>query len=320
MAYTSKGLVEYAKKCLALGNDSIYLYGSYGNTLKEAFIKQKAIQYAYNISRQSIYRKCMNSAGTEYAFDCVGLIKSYYWGGYGNVKYNKNSDESANSMYNKSKVKGDISKIPERPGILVWMSGHIGIYIGNGYVIECTPAKAFAKQDHGGGGVCKTRLGDRKWKKWCECPYITYTTTATTTAPTKTPSTSSLKYAKNDKVILNGYLYRNSNGDGRGAKKANYKGTITIVAKGTSKPYHIDNLGWVAEADIKKQTTSVSYYKKYTGNSGSIVTALKSIGVDSSFSYRKKIAKANGITLYLGTASQNIKMLNLLKSGKLIKI
>lgn len=65
--------------------------------------------------------------------------------------------------------------------------------------------------------------------------------------------------------------------------------------------------------------STVSYYSRYFGTSGSIVTALNSIGVNSSFSNRKKIAKANGITAYLGTAAQNINLLNLLKQGKLIK-
>ena len=62
-----------------------------------------------------------------------------------------------------------------------------------------------------------------------------------------------------------------------------------------------------------------NYFKKYTGNSESIADALKAIGAAYSFSYRSKIAKKNSITLYAGTAKQNTKMLNLLKSGKLIK-
>ena len=62
-----------------------------------------------------------------------------------------------------------------------------------------------------------------------------------------------------------------------------------------------------------------SYYKKYTGKSTSLVDALASIGVDSSFSNRKKIANSNSITNYSGTVAQNTKMLELLKSGKLIK-
>lgn len=66
-------------------------------------------------------------------------------------------------------------------------------------------------------------------------------------------------------------------------------------------------------------STSSKYYKKYTGKSGSIVDALKAIGADSSFNNRRAIAKANGISGYVGTPSQNIKMLKLLKEGKLIK-
>ena len=52
---------------------------------------------------------------------------------------------------------------------------------------------------------------------------------------------------------------------------------------------------------------------------GSIVDALKSINIDSTYKYRKKLAKANNITNYHGSYSQNIKMLNLLKEGKLKK-
>ena len=44
---------------------------------------------------------------------------------------------------------------------------------------------------------------------------------------------------------------------------------------------------------------------------------LKSIGVDSSFANRKRIAKANGIDNYTGSAIQNIKLLNMLKKGNL---
>ena len=40
---------------------------------------------------------------------------------------------------------------------------------------------------------------------------------------------------------------------------------------------------------------------------------------NSTFSYRKKIAQANGIKNYIGTAAQNTELLNKLKQGKLIK-
>lgn len=174
MGLTNKGLVEYAKKALALGNDSIYVYGTFGQELSENLINQKAKQYLYNVPRKSIYKKALNSSGKEYAFDCVGLIKAYLWGGHGSVKYKASQDKSANGMLSASKKKGKIKTMPETPGLLVHMNGHIGIYIGNGYVIECTPSKTYAKQNHKGGGVCKTKLSARKWTSWCECPYITY--------------------------------------------------------------------------------------------------------------------------------------------------
>ena len=55
----------------------------------------------------------------------------------------------------------------------------------------------------------------------------------------------------------------------------------------------------------------------YTGTS--IKVALKQIGVDDSFTSRLKIAKANGVSLYIGTAAQNRRLLDLLKKGELLK-
>ncbi len=50
-----------------------------------------------------------------------------------------------------------------------------------------------------------------------------------------------------------------------------------------------------------------------------LIDHLNKIGVDSSFANRKKIAEKNNIKGYIGTEVQNIKMLELLNSGKLIK-
>ena len=64
---------------------------------------------------------------------------------------------------------------------------------------------------------------------------------------------------------------------------------------------------------------TIEYYQKCSSKYVSIVDALKSIGVNSSFTNRSKIAKANSIKNYIGLGNQNSKMLNLLKQGKLIK-
>lgn len=65
--------------------------------------------------------------------------------------------------------------------------------------------------------------------------------------------------------------------------------------------------------------TAASYYPACNYSGTSIVEGLKSIGVDSSYTNRKKIAILNGISNYTGTANQNTKMLELLKQGKLMK-
>ena len=64
---------------------------------------------------------------------------------------------------------------------------------------------------------------------------------------------------------------------------------------------------------------TTQYYKKTSYKGSSIVDGLKSIGEDSSYENRKKIAKANSISNYKGSGEQNSKMLSLLKQGKLKK-
>lgn len=62
------------------------------------------------------------------------------------------------------------------------------------------------------------------------------------------------------------------------------------------------------------------YYPAYKGNSASIIDGLKNVGErDTSLNHRKQIAIENGFTNYSGKGSENHKMLDLLKKGKLIK-
>ena len=70
-------------------------------------------------------------------------------------------------MYDATTRKGTIDTIPERAGICVYMQGHVGVYIGNGWVIECA----------GNRGAVKTPLrgkGATAWTHWMECPFIDY--------------------------------------------------------------------------------------------------------------------------------------------------
>jgi N-acetylmuramoyl-L-alanine amidase CwlA len=69
----------------------------------------------------------------------------------------------------------------------------------------------------------------------------------------------------------------------------------------------------------KENKPSVEYYPIPNYKGSSIVDALNSIGVDSSFEHRKKIAQKNNVRDYTGTAQQNNQLLAKLKAGKLIK-
>lgn len=70
--------------------------------------------------------------------------------------------------------------------------------------------------------------------------------------------------------------------------------------------------------------SSSAYYSKYTGSSGAIDTVLAAIGVESayrgSWSKRKPLTEANGISGYTGTASQNTSLISLAKNGKLRRV
>ena len=67
----------------------------------------------------------------------------------------------------------------------------------------------------------------------------------------------------------------------------------------------------------KELFLKTNYLSNKTYKGVSLVDALKQIKVDASFSNRKRIAKNNGISNYSGSHNQNLKLLNLLKQGKL---
>lgn len=61
-------------------------------------------------------------------------------------------------------------------------------------------------------------------------------------------------------------------------------------------------------------------YNAYTGPKTTLTDALNSLGIDSSYAFRKRIAAANGIGGYYGSYAQNIQMYNLLVAGMLKKV
>ena len=170
---TNKELVEFCKA--AKDKPVMYMWGDYGRPITEATILAKAGQYPkhYDAAYQGELRA---QIGKGIGCDCTGLIKWFLWTD-GNIdvtpKYNSETDNSASGWYRNAKVRGKIEDIPyDRAGLIVSMSGHCGVYIGDGNVTECTKGKY-------GNGVVQTRLIDREWEVWCECVYIDYISEST---------------------------------------------------------------------------------------------------------------------------------------------
>lgn len=163
--FTGDQLAAWAEKALAAG--AKYWYGTCWYEADEGLLKRKAEQYPshYTAKRMATYRK--HIADNRMVCDCVGLIKGFFWTANGTTgnKYKSNNcpDTSANGMIKLCEETGTINKMPDERGILVWRSGHIGVYIGGGKVIE---ARGYQY------GVVKTDLKARGWQKWGRLPEV----------------------------------------------------------------------------------------------------------------------------------------------------
>lgn len=71
------------------------------------------------------------------------------------------------------------------------------------------------------------------------------------------------------------------------------------------------------EKQLQAAESKTIYYPAYTGKKTTLTAAMTSLGINSTYSHRKQIATANGITGYMGTAAQNTQIYNLLVAGLL---
>lgn len=165
---TNLGLAEHCHAKLG----THYLYGAKGQKVTRNEIMMWAKSYPKYYPQTRII-KALKWVG-ENATDCSGLI-SWYTGKL----------RSSSSYMAYAPESGPIDEIPEIMGLLVWYSGHIGVYIGGGQVIE---ARGF---DY---GVVKTDINDRPWTKWLKCPDIEYTEYAPTAPITPESSKAEIRW------------------------------------------------------------------------------------------------------------------------------
>lgn len=216
MPKTASGLVAFVKKKLG----TPYVYGAKGEKLtldKYNMLKKMYGSMVWGSDKNKVGKVCV---------DCSGLISWYT----GNVINSATFKSTAIKVLPISEIDRAVA------GCAVWRSGHIGVYVGNGYIIEARGSRY---------GVVKTKVSQRDFT----------------------------------------------------------------------------HILWLKDIDYTngKLANAVKYFAKTSYKGISLVDGLKSIKAESGFSYRSKIAKANGIKAYIGLASQNTKLLNLLKQGKLVK-
>lgn len=176
---TNKELAQVLKD-IATKYKTLYVMGCFGAPMTQANKKRYTSNHAYN--KQATRQNAINAASSDtFGFDCVCLIKGVLWGWngdktkvYGGASYAVNGvpDIDADSMIARcTGISTNFNTI--EVGEAVWVPGHIGIYIGDGLVVECTPAWKNCVQIT----ACNcTKFGynRRDWKKHGKLPYLTY--------------------------------------------------------------------------------------------------------------------------------------------------
>lgn len=192
MAYLKlASAASFAEKARSVAENyrTVYMKGTIGSPLTAELLKNRAAQYPdwYTAARKKTLESyCGCGNGKKYfGFDCVCLIKSLLWGWNGNEKlphggavYESGSVPDvtvAGLVALCDKASSDFGSI--LPGELLYMDGHVGLYIGNGLGVECTTAW--------NGGVQISAVGNqvgtagrgypiRKWKGHCRLPWLDY--------------------------------------------------------------------------------------------------------------------------------------------------
>lgn len=170
--FTAAKYVEWLREQAAKKRP--YWYGVYYQECTEDLLQRKRRQYPkhYTDDRMPTYRK--HIAAKQIAGDCVnGAIKGAVWSELGTRKpvYKSHDcpDRSADGMFEYCKSIGmdwgAINTMPDIPGIAVRMAGHVGVYVGDGEVVEW---RGFAH------GCVITKLDDRLWLHWYKMPWVDY--------------------------------------------------------------------------------------------------------------------------------------------------
>ena len=165
----------------AVSCKTLYVMGCFGAPMTAANKKRYLEAQPYN-RRVDRKKKIEAASADTFGFDCVCLIKGILWGwnqntaaNYGGATYASNGvpDIGTEEILERcGEVSTRFDTIKE--GELVWMPGHVGIYVGGGLVVECTPIWKDAVQF----SACNRSVDGyprRDWIKHGKLPYVDYT-------------------------------------------------------------------------------------------------------------------------------------------------
>lgn len=206
--------IELANKLrdIARNYKTLYVMGCFGAPMTASNKKRYTQNHSYN--RQAARTAMINAASADtFGFDCVCLIKGVLWGWkgdknaiYGGASYACNGvpDIGADTMITVCKnISTDFSKI--EVGEAVWMEGHIGVYVGDGLAVECTPRWDNKVQIT----ACNRSVSGynrRNWTKHGRLPYVTYVQQTAPSEPSE-PAVPASSFKKGDLVKITGEKY-----------------------------------------------------------------------------------------------------------------
>ncbi len=162
---------------------TLYVMGCFGAPMTEANKKRYIAHNSYNATPA---RRAMieQASADTFGFDCVCLVKGVLWGWdgeenaiYGGAEYCRGGVPDIGTEQIIAVCAGvsrDFSHIV--PGELLHSPGHVGVYIGDGLAVECTPAWENGVQITAVGNIgAVPGKNTRTWVDHGRLPYIDYT-------------------------------------------------------------------------------------------------------------------------------------------------
>lgn len=269
---------------IAKNYKTLYVMGCFGAPMTAENKTRYTQNHAYN---KQAARTAMIKAATAdtFGFDCVNLIKGILWGWcgdaskrYGGATYPTAAmfaagacpDVGADGMIAKCTGVSTTGWASMVPGEAVWLSGHIGIYIGDGLAVESSPAFANKVQITAVANIGKKAgYSARTWTKHGKIPWVDYTgavaggSAGEVSKPTR-PIESAQGPAVGTVVTFTGSHHYASSGSTNAKSCKPGEARVTAVAKGARHPYHLIKTtgssstvyGWVDAADIAVEASA----------------------------------------------------------------